>query len=217
MQIDELAKALFSDLSKNIFEDYYLLTSNEPAKDEYNRPLKSCYLSLKYQGEDDHAGTQLVDIAGVYEVGVAAVAVDDAVADLELGGKNEYGEEELEPNARFYAEIVRLQLYQVVRLSRRCIGSQVVLVIDASQHIHLEIIDAVGKEFHLDGKSQQDGFHFFGGNGIFTRLGIFNAVGQVFIGKHQLREYDPELKMGIERESMHSRQAKTTRIERIYG
>jgi hypothetical protein len=31
MQIDELAKALFSDLPKNIFEDYYVLTSNERA------------------------------------------------------------------------------------------------------------------------------------------------------------------------------------------
>jgi hypothetical protein len=29
MQIGELAKALFSDLPKNIFEDYYLLTSNK--------------------------------------------------------------------------------------------------------------------------------------------------------------------------------------------
>ncbi len=74
----------------------------------------------------------------------------------------------------------------------------------------------VRQVFNLHGEAKQDGFNLFGSH-CFLTGGERDAIGKIFIGKHELGKNDPEFQMFADSERMHAGQPETTGIFRVNG
>ena len=74
-------------------------------------------LSFEDDGKDDLSGLDLVYDIGILQAGVPAMNILEALADLQLGGKDKDGEIDLKAKACLDAKVGRAELYQVFRLA----------------------------------------------------------------------------------------------------
>ena len=171
--------------------------------------------AFKNQREYHHTRFQLVDGAGINQVWIPVMDVDDTITELDFRGKNKHRKEKLKPDPRFDTPVIGIQFHEVICLSRGCIGSQVVLIVDSPQHVKSEIRHPVRHEFYLQRKPEQNGFYLLGGGSLFSGRER-GAIGQVFIGEHQFGENHTEFPVFADIKRMHSGQTETTGIFRIH-
>src|SRR6185437_15571115 len=141
----------------------------------------------------------------------------DAFAELELGRENEYGKVELKTDAAFDAKIGWRQLHQVLRLSGGRVGGEIVLIVESPEHIDAEIVDPVGKEFHVGRKTQQKRLDLFGGDISLACRWIVHMIGESVVGKDEFRKGNAELQVIGDAEGKHARNAEPAGVARRHG
>jgi len=100
-------------------------------------------LSFKDEGKYKHPGVEFIDHVGIFQVGITAVAVENAVADLKLGRENENWKIEIEAYPGFHPHINLFKFYKVFGFPGARIGSQVIFEFDPTEHVHPEIFNPV--------------------------------------------------------------------------
>lgn len=109
-------------------------------------------LPLQVYRNHDHPRAEAVYGVGEGDAGIAEELVAEALAYLDLGGEDEVGIEELEAQAKLWAEVYRGYFNELVRAFGAGIGRQVIVELATEQGIEAEVFDAVALKLELEGQ-----------------------------------------------------------------
>ena len=120
--------------------------------------------------EEDHAGTQLIKHAGIFQRSISCMNIAEAVAEFYFRRNRYKGQVKIEADTYFSTKIILFQFYQIIRISGFGIAGQINIVFHTGQHIHFKIVDAVGVELEVKRKRSNIALNDFGLNRFFEQL-----------------------------------------------